>query len=124
MADTHTDVLPQPHSDLVRPRPRSPVVVPAVMAADGVAFAVLLGLDGSPLWQVARVLVTLAVTALAVWFTHRAGRTGQGATALVLGIVGTAAGAGVAGAHLAKARLDAAAVLAGIVLVAGVFLLI
>jgi uncharacterized protein len=94
------------------------------MAAEGVAFAALLGLDGSPLWQVARVLVTLILTALAVWYTRRAGRTGQGATALVLGIAGTAAGGGVAGAHLAKAGLDAAAILAAVVLVTGVFLLI
>jgi hypothetical protein len=52
----------------------------------------------------ARVLVTLVLTALAVWFTRRAGRAGQGATALVLGITGTAVG----GAHLAKAGLNAA----------------
>jgi uncharacterized protein len=95
-----------------------------MMAAEGVAFAALFGLDGSPLWQVARVVVALLVTALAVWFTLRAGRTGRGATALVLGIAGTAAGGGVAGVHLAKAGLDAAAVLAAVVLVTGVFLLI
>ena len=79
---THTDVLPQPRGDQVRPRSRSPVVVPAVMAAEGVAFAALLGLDGSPLWQVARVLVTLILTALAVWYTRWAGRTGRGASRL------------------------------------------
>jgi uncharacterized protein len=124
MAGKLTDVLPQPRSDQGWPRSRSPVVDPAVMTTEGVAFAALLGLDGSPLWQVARVLVTLILTALAVWFTRRAGRTGRGATALVLGIAGTAAGAGVAGAHLAKAGLDVAAILAGIVLAAGVFLLI
>ena len=95
-----------------------------MMAAEGVAFAVLFSLDGSAVWQVARVLVTLTATALAVWFTGRAGCTGQGATSLGFGIVGTAAGAGVAGAHLAKAGLDAAAVLAVIVLVTGLFLLI
>jgi dienelactone hydrolase len=99
-------------------------VVPAVVAAGGVAIAVLLGLDGSPVWQVARVVVTLALTAVAVWFTRRAGRTGQGAAALLLGIAGTAAGGGVAGAHLAKAGLDAAAIVALIVLATGVFLLI
>ena len=94
------------------------------MAAEGVAFAALLGLDGSPLWQVARVLVTLILTALAVWYTRWAGRTGRGATALVLGIAGTAAGAGVGGAHLAKAGLDVAAILAAVVPVTGGFLLI
>ncbi len=124
MAGKRTDVLPQPRSDQARSRSRSPRLAPAVMAAEGVTFAVLLGLDGSAVWQVARVLVTLTVTALAVWFTRRAGRTGQGATALVFGIAGMAVGAGVAGAHLAKAGLDAAAVLAAVVLVADLFLLI
>jgi dienelactone hydrolase len=94
------------------------------MATEGVALAVLLGLDGSPPRQVVRVLVTLAVTSLAVWFTRRAGRTGRGATALLAGIMGTVAGAGVAGAHLAKAGLGVAAVLAGVVLATGLVLLI
>jgi uncharacterized protein len=124
MAGKNTDVLPQPQSEQVPSRPRSPVVLSAVMAAQGVAFAVLAGLDGSPGWRLARVLAAVAVTALAVWFTRRAGRAGQGTAALLLGIAGTAAGAGVASAHLAKAGLDAAAALAAIVLVTGLVLLI
>jgi pimeloyl-ACP methyl ester carboxylesterase len=95
-----------------------------MMAAEGLAFAVLLELDGSPSWRLVRVVVALTVIASAVWYTRRAARPGQGATALVLGITGTVAGAGAAGAHLAKAGLDAAAVLAGVVLVTGLFLLI
>jgi uncharacterized protein len=123
MAGKDTGVLPRSRSGQVQPRPRPPVVMPAVMAAEGVAFAALLGLDGSAPWQLARVVVTLMLTALAVWFTRRAGRAGHGATALVLGIAGTAGGAGVAGAHLAKTGLDAAALLGGIVLAAGLILL-
>jgi uncharacterized protein len=123
MAGKHADVVPQPRSEQVPSRPRSPVVLGALMAAEGVAFAVLLGLDGSPGWRVVRVLVAMAMTALAVWFTRRAGRTGQGATALLLGVVGTVAGAGVASGHLAKAGLDTAALLAVIVLATGVVLL-
>ena len=46
------------------------------------------------------------------------------ATALLFGIAGTAAGAGVCSAHLAKAGLDAAAVLAAVALAAGVVLLV
>jgi len=46
------------------------------------------------------------------------------ATALLFGIAGTAAGAGVGSAHLAKAGLDAAAVLAAVVLATGVVLLV
>jgi uncharacterized protein len=98
--------------------------MPFVMAIEGMALAALLGLDGSAVWRLARVLVTLVATALAVWFARRAGRTGRGATALVAGIAGTAAGAGVAGAHLAKAGADAAATVAVIVLVTGLALLV
>ena len=53
----------------------------------------------------------------------RTERAGLGATALLLGIVGTAAGAGITTAHLAKAGLDTAAILAAVVLVTGLFLL-
>ena len=123
MADQDTDVLPPARGKTAPSRPRSPVVLPTVVAAGGVAFAVLTGLDGSPAWRVTRVLAVVAVTAVAVWFTRWTGRTGQGATALLLGIAGTAAGAGIASAHLAKAGLDVAAVLAAVVLATGLFLL-
>jgi len=95
-----------------------------VMAAEGAAFGVLAGLDGSAAWRVARVLVIVAVTALAVWFTGRAERAGRGAAALLLGIAGGTAGAGVGSAHLAKAGPDAAAAVAAVVLVTGLFLLL
>jgi uncharacterized protein len=124
MTVRHTGALSRPGSDRVPARPQSPVVLPVVIAIEGLALAALLGLEGSPLWQTARVLVTLAVTGLAVWYARRAGRISRGAAALMLGIVGTAAGAGVAGAHLAKAGLDTPAILAGIVLVTGLVLLI
>lgn len=70
-----------------------------------------------------RVPVMVMVTCLAAWSTLRAGRAGQGVIAVVAGIPGTMAGAGVAGAHLGKASLDAARVLAVIVLVSGLILL-
>jgi uncharacterized protein len=122
MTGKHADVLRQPRREKVPSRPRAPAVLPTVVAAEGVAVAVLAGLDGSPAWRVARVLAVVAVTALAVWFTRRAGRAGRGAKALLLGIAGTAAGAGIGGAHLARAGLDAAAVLAVIVLATGLIL--
>lgn len=55
-----------------------PAVLSAVVASGGLAFAVLAGLDSSPAWQVARVVVVIAAIALAVWFTRRAGRPGRG----------------------------------------------
>jgi dienelactone hydrolase len=122
MTGMDTRAVPQRRREQVPPRSWPPVVV--VMAVEGAALALLAGLDGSAVWQVARVLVILAVTAGAVWFTGRAGRAGRGAIAVLSGIAGTVAGAGVGGAHLAKAGLDAAAVVAVIVLAAGLFLLI
>ena len=122
MSGTRTDVLSQPRGARGLARPRSPVVLPAVIAVEGAALAVLAGVDGSPVWRVVRVLVVIAITGLAVWFTA-AGRAARGGTALVLGIVGTVAGAGVASAQL-KAGLGPAAVVAGIVLVTGLVLLI
>jgi len=98
--------------------------MPGLVAAEGAALAVLAGLDGSPVWRVVRVLVAVAVTALGVWLTRRAGPTWRGTTALVAGIVGTVTGAGVAGGHLGKTGLDAAAVAAAIVLVTGIVLLV
>ena len=124
MADTDAGVLPRSRREVVPSGSQPPVVLPAVIAADGVAFAVLSGLDGSAAWQAARVLLVVVVTAWATWFTRRAGRAGRGGTALVLGIAGTVAGAGTASAHLAKAGLDPAAAAAVVVLVTGVVLLV
>jgi hypothetical protein len=123
MTGTRTKVLSQPRGELDRARSRSPVVLSAVIAVQGAALTVLAGLDGSPMWRVARALAVIAVTSLAAWFTRRAPRAARGGTALVLGIVGTVVGAGVTSAHL-KAALDAAAFVAGIVLVTGVILLV
>jgi dienelactone hydrolase len=123
MSGTRAEVLSQSRGDRARARSRSPVVLPAVIAAQGAALAVLAGVDGSPVWRAARVLAVIAITGLAVWFTRRAGRAARGGTALVLGIVGTVVGAGVAIAQ-AKAGLGTAAAVAGVVLVTGLVLLI
>jgi uncharacterized protein len=121
MPGTRTDVLSPPRGGRGLAGPRS-LLLPGVIAAQGAAMTVLVGLDGSPVWRVARVLVVIAVTGLAVWFTGRAGRAACGGTVLVLGVVGTAVGAGVASAHV-KTGMSAAAVTAGLVLVTGVVLL-
>ena len=123
MTGKRGDVLPMPHRDLIQGRAGPPVVMSALVAAEGAALAVLVGLDGSAAWRLLRVLAVIAVAVLAVWVTRRAGAVGRGILAVVAGIVGTSAGAGVASAHLAKAGLDAAAVLAVIVLVAAIALL-
>jgi len=116
------DVIP-PRGDNALSRPQSPVLLPTAVVTGGVASAMLAGLDGSPGWRVAQVLAAVAVTAVAIWLIRRTGPVTQGTTALLLGTAGTVTGAGIASAHLAKAGLDAAAVLAAIVLVTGLFLL-
>jgi uncharacterized protein len=122
MSGTRTEVLSQPSGERGRARQRPSVVLPAVIAAQGAALAVLAGVDGSPVWRVVRVLVVIAISGLAVWFTRGARRAARGGTALVLGIVGTVVGAGVASAQ-ATAGLGTVAVVAGIVLVTGLALL-
>jgi hypothetical protein len=99
------------------------VTVSALIAAEGAALAAVMGLDGSAVWQGARVLGMVTVTCLAAWSTLRAGRRRQGVIAVVAGITGTVAAAGMASAHLGKAGLDATAVLAVIVLITGLILL-
>lgn len=120
MAGRQTGLLPEAGTDLVA---RPPVMVPALLVAEGAALAVLLALDGSAVWRVARVLAAIALTAWAAWLTRRSGRAGRGMIALVAGIAGLVAGAGVASAHLAKAGLDTAAALALMVLTCGIVLL-
>ena len=122
MSGTRTDVLPRPGGERGLARRRSPAVLTGVIAVEGAILAVLVALDGSPVWRVARVLVVIAITGLAVWFTRWAVRAARGGTALVLGIAGTAVGAGVLIAQ-ATAGLGTAAVVAGIVLVTGIVLL-
>ena len=123
MTGTRTGVLTRPEGGWGRARPRSTAALPAVIVVQGAALAVLAGLDGSPVWRVARVLGVIAVTGLAAWFTWRVGRAARGGTALVLGTAGTVVGAGVTGAQ-ATAGLGTTAVVAGFVLATGLVLLV
>ena len=80
MAGTQVDVVPQPGRERVSAqlRRRPAVGLPAVIAVQGAALAVLAGLDGSPVWRPARVLAVIIVAALAAWFTGRARRAARG----------------------------------------------
>jgi fermentation-respiration switch protein FrsA (DUF1100 family) len=99
MAGKGTDVLPQPRSDQVRLRSRPSVALPAVMAAEGVAFAALLGLDGSAVWRMA------LVRAIPGWWRLLATRTAVLGQAAVLARHGYGAllldgrGHGLSGGH-------------------------
>ena len=63
-----------------------------------------------------------AAAGLAVWLMSRSGRAGRGGVALIAGIAGTVAGAGVASAQ-ASAGISVSVVAALVVLLAGVILL-
>jgi len=73
MTGTDAGVLPHSPPEVVRPRSRPSVVLPAVMAAEGAAFAVLAGLGGS---AAAVVLVTGVV--LLAWGTAMPARAMPG----------------------------------------------
>lgn len=85
----------------VRARPGpAPGAVAALAAALAVAWA-----GGSPWWAALRVVGVVAV-AVAAHRTLASGRVGSTAVALVLGVVGLAAGLGLAVPHLAKDPLS------------------
>ena len=72
----------------------------ATMAV-GAGFALAVGFDGSPTWQVVRVGLVAVLTVLAVLGEHRATARVRGRVAAALGVLATAVGLGLA-PHLAK----------------------
>jgi pimeloyl-ACP methyl ester carboxylesterase len=84
---------------------RSRSVAALATAGLGIGLAYLVAWSGTPLWQVARLLVVAGFTAVALVGHHRLGATGRALLALVSGLVGTAVGVGIAGPHVAKAGL-------------------
>jgi dienelactone hydrolase len=90
---------------------------------EGLAAAVIVGLNGSLPWQLARVLLVGALTALAVWGLGSTRRGVRAVVALSTGLVGTVVGIGIGIGHITHDTVNATA-LAGIVcLVSGLFLL-
>jgi pimeloyl-ACP methyl ester carboxylesterase len=87
------------------------------------AFVLLIGLAGSPLWRGLRMLAVVGITAAAAMYSRRPGVLGRGATALVLGIAGTVAGAGIGGVYLAKVGVSVLAPAGLICLGTGLWLL-
>ena len=71
-------VMPEPRSESVHRPPRSRVIMPGLVAAEGAALAVLAGLDGTPVWQVVRVLVVIAAAVVGVWVTAPGRPAGRG----------------------------------------------
>ena len=95
----------------------------AVVVAGGGGMY-LVGHDGSPGWQVARVLLVAAATALTVHLLHVTTRARHAAVALVAGLVTVPVGIGVGAAHLAKGGPVGVTVTGLLVLAAGLTLLV
>jgi hypothetical protein len=98
-------------------------LLPSLLLVQGMAFLFLIGLAGSPLWRGLRMLAVVGITAAAAMYSRRAALPGRGATALVLGIAGTVAGAGIGGVYLAKVGVSVLTVAGMICLVTGLWLL-
>jgi pimeloyl-ACP methyl ester carboxylesterase len=90
---------PAEATDTVR---RPPLLLSGAAIVLGIAATSIVARDGSPGWQLARLLITGLLTTAAVVIFRRAPDAARAMTGIVLGIVGTALGAGVGVPHLAK----------------------
>ncbi len=97
--------------------------VEAVTVVVGVAFALAVGLDGSPGWQVVRIGLVALVTALAVRVERRGSARGRGRIAAALGILAFTVGLGLA-PHLAKGGPLPLRATSSLLLVGGLALLV
>ena len=92
-------------------------------AAEGAAGAVLVGRDGTPAWQVLRVLVVCLLT-LGVIRVLRRPSARAASAAFAAGLLGVSVGVGVGAMHVVKDGEPEVAVAGSICLVAGVTLLV
>ena len=119
-----------PISDHLTPSsPAAPQAVRSVTIAVvlvGAGLCVIVGRDGTPVWQVARVALVVALTAaaLAVARGGPKGRPRLGLLGLLGGSVAVAVGVGLAAPHLAKTGITPVSVASLLVLLGGVVLLV
>ncbi len=73
-----------------------------LIVAEGLALAVLVGYSGTPGWQTLRVIVVLAVFAVAFWLQRTERKSLAIITSAVAGAVGVIAGIGVGMMHVLK----------------------
>jgi pimeloyl-ACP methyl ester carboxylesterase len=107
-------------------------VLAGAMAVLGLGLAVIVGIDGSPLWQLGRVTVVLLAAAALGWpLVGPASRPERGLAMLVAGVVGVVVGGGIgvpwalAGGPLVTTVAGVACLAAGLLLlVAGATLLV
>ncbi|HET6533912.1 MAG TPA: alpha/beta fold hydrolase [Actinoplanes sp.] len=103
---------------------RSRAVRSAAVVLAAVAVGFLAGRDGSPPWQVARVVAVAALAFLTVTVIRRGPAWLGGAAAYGAGVVTTAIGAGIGLPHLSKAGWTPVTVAGLLALSAGILLLV
>lgn len=103
---------------------RQNVVALWAVTVEATAFAVLVGVGGSPGWRAARVATVLLVGAGALAAERAAGGPGvRGGVALLLGLVGLTAGIGIGAMHVVRSDATVNAVAALVALASGLLLL-
>jgi pimeloyl-ACP methyl ester carboxylesterase len=105
-------------------RARRGRVLRLAAAAEGAAAAFLVGRDGTPAWQVIRVLVVCLLTLGAMHALRRPAGRAASAAAFAAGLLGVSVGIGVGAMHVVKGGAPEVAVAGSICLVAGVILAI
>jgi dienelactone hydrolase len=90
----------------------------------GIAMAVVVGHDGSPLWITVRLLVTGVALGAAIWVLQNGTGRSRGVVSFVVGLVGVGVGLGIGLPHLAKHDITLAAVAAVVALGCGLVLLV
>ncbi len=114
-----------PDPPLTRRPPAEPArVAMAALVAEGVAFAVLVGLTGSPVGRVLRLVIVAVGTGAALATERRGGRVVRGVVAFSAGVVGTTTGAAIGLAHLVRSDVGVEAIAGAVVLTAGLVLLV
>lgn len=118
----HTETDPAIGPPLSAPHRRGHLLEVATVVV-GVAFALAVGLDGSPAWQVIRVAAVVALTALGLRVERRASARARGRLATALGMLTVAVGLGLA-PHLAKGGPLTMRAASGLLLAGGLVLLV
>ena len=97
---------------------RGPRVIVAATVAVGAGLMIVVGLDGSPAWQLLRLAVVAALTAATYSALQHGDLRRRAGVAFTVGLVGTAVGAGIGLPHLAKSGVHLLTV-AGLLSLAG-----
>jgi pimeloyl-ACP methyl ester carboxylesterase len=99
-------------------------IAPGLAIAAGIGLAFIVGRDGSPTWQLVRVVVVVIVTAAVVVALRRSGVRAGALAAVAFGLVACGVGGGIALPHIEEVGFGAAAAAGLVALVAGLGLVI